>query len=204
MHGHETTSAEKGSNFSPTTSSSASVKWEIRRQLRLRFGAIGFVIGWISLYPSGVDAQLSSATGQAARYRFLKRDALDPKRKSSAPAVTDEPTGDEYEPDLLCASCGNPITTTGFAIPVEGSHRHHRVNPGGYEHHFRCFSSAFGIIPSGQLVYYFSWFSGFGWQMAHCSSCSVHMGWYFVGNSSFYGLLVGSLVEAPSGPQQSV
>ncbi len=194
MHGHETKETEKRSIF-----------WEVAvRKLHSRSSA-GFVMSLISPYSAAVNVQANTPDRAVGLYQTLKRESVDPKRSAPTPEIVekDESIPDEGHSELICTGCGNMITSTGHAIPVEGSHVHRRVNPGGYEHHFRCFSQAPGIITAGQLVYYFSWFSGFGWQMAHCSGCAVHMGWYFAGESTFFGLLVDALSERPTGSRPS-
>ena len=90
---------------------------------------------------------------------------------------------------LCCAICEYPVTSESYAIPVAGSHLHYRENPQQQRYGFRCFSAAPGCRIIGEPTSEHSWFSGFYWQFAHCRQCGSQLGWYFVGEYEFYGLI---------------
>lgn len=48
---------------------------------------------------------------------------------------------------------------------------------------------------SGEPTSYFSWFSGYLWQFALCRECGAQMGWFYDGQSKFYGLIKEQLVR---------
>ena len=99
---------------------------------------------------------------------------------------------------LVCRYCLSPITTEAAAISMDGQHHHSQCNPHGYFFHFGCFSDAPGCRIIGDPVTTDSWFNGYAWQIANCSHCQVHLGWYFSGQSpTFFGLLHNRLTHTP-------
>ena len=98
------------------------------------------------------------------------------------------------EQALLCAACSAAITDEKQAIEVGGSHHHTFFNPAGIVFELRCFQQAAGAIAQGDLSTEFTWFAGFQWQVALCSSCKTHLGWHFTSAQSFYGLIKDRLI----------
>lgn len=126
----------------------------------------------------------------------LKRGELEESPRHDVDVLS-KSTDDTGRDDLVCAVCKHRITSSSLRRAVEGQHRHTRINPHGYEHHFACFRTARGCVPVGKIVQFYSWFSGYSWQMAHCGNCSIHLGWLFHGeHDRFYGLLVDGLIES--------
>lgn len=98
------------------------------------------------------------------------------------------------EKALFCKLCGNRITVDAQAIEVNDGHHHTFFNPAGIIYEIRCFSAAEGCLQYGPFSDEFTWFAGYSWRLALCSSCSVHMGWYFSsGGTGFYGLISKNL-----------
>ena len=102
---------------------------------------------------------------------------------------------DESKSAYCCAVCQHIITSGGSAISVEGEHTHIKVNPDGRKFLLRCFSSATGCAVSGDLTSFYSWFAGYNWQFAYCRECGAQMGWFYEGQSKFYGLIKEQLVR---------
>lgn len=96
---------------------------------------------------------------------------------------------------LRCHSCENIVTDESQRISVENSHSHNRTNPSGIEYHFQCFGHAPGCSTIGTPTGEFTWFTGHKWQIAACNGCGEHLGWYFRGKSSFYGLITSRLIS---------
>ena len=96
---------------------------------------------------------------------------------------------------LRCRCCAHVVTFDSQRISVADSHSHHRSNPSGMEYHFQCFSNAPGCSARGPATFEFTWFQGYRWQIAVCKGCSEHLGWYFRGPSSFYGLITARLIR---------
>ena len=115
------------------------------------------------------------------------------------PGAVDKYKREEFESGkgkkLRCRSCEHIITEDSKRISIENSHSHNRINPAGFEYHIQCFSFAPGCTPFGEATSEYTWFSGYRWQVAVCNSCSEHLGWYFRGETSFYGLITIRLVE---------
>ena len=107
---------------------------------------------------------------------------------------TDEPTEEEEEEYLYCFVCGRIITQNRRRIPVDGAHRHTFTNPGGYRFEIGCFREARGCEQAGELTDFYSWFDGYAWRYALCAGCRVHLGWFFRGDDSFYGLVLNRLL----------
>ncbi|KAH8852833.1 Protein cereblon [Schistosoma japonicum] len=82
----------------------------------------------------------------------------------------------------VCASCGANITSSQYIVCLaqEGSSQTY-VNPSGVLHDIVTVSQ---ITPNsinliGEATAEYSWFPGYSWTIANCSSCYQHMGWLF-------------------------
>ncbi len=108
-------------------------------------------------------------------------------------------TGDPGE-HLLCRFCHAPITRTGDAIG-EGEQRYRVINPHGAQFELACFRTAPGCDIRGRATLEATWFKGFSWQLAQCSDCHEHLGWYYEhgARDSFFGLIVSKLISNPKG-----
>ena len=102
---------------------------------------------------------------------------------------------DEDHTAYCCAVCQQFITSDSTAINVEGEHIHVKTNPDGRKYLLCCYSGATGCTQSGDPTSYYSWFTGYNWQYAHCRQCGVQLGWYFEGTSRFYGIIKEQLVR---------
>ena len=112
------------------------------------------------------------------------------QKESTVETDTIDRSEEKPEKALLCKLCGNRITVAAHAIEVNDGHHHAFFNPAGIIYEIRCFSSAEGCVQYGPYSSEFTWFAGYSWRLALCSSCSVHMGWYFSsGELGFYGLI---------------
>ena len=112
----------------------------------------------------------------------------------------------EHEADIdrgkksRCRSCEHIVTDDGQRIAVDNSHSHHKTNPNGVEYHFQCFGQAPGCDAYGVATAEHTWFTGYRWQIAVCNSCGEHLGWYFRGEASFYGLITARLIQDAERP----
>ncbi|XP_032522838.2 protein cereblon-like isoform X3 [Danaus plexippus] len=96
---------------------------------------------------------------------------------------------------LCCASCATVVARREdiFAMSSEGVHANYS-NPGGYMHDIVTVSRASNTAPGGAPSSEFSWFPGYSWTVALCSSCTSHVGWRFDARrrtlrpQHFYGL----------------
>lgn len=97
---------------------------------------------------------------------------------------------------LLCSRCLHPITSRQEETAVNGRHTHVFANPGGMVFEVGCFRSASGCGHAGLPTLEFTWFDGYAWQVAVCSGCVSHIGWYYTSSDgSFYGLILNRLID---------
>ena len=101
---------------------------------------------------------------------------------------------EEGERALRCLKCGWEITTDRQRISIQDGHEHTFVNPGGYVYHIGCFREAPGCLESGEGSLEHTWFKGYAWRFAVCSSCLTHLGWSYGSDpDKFFGLILDSL-----------
>ncbi|MDY0390854.1 cereblon family protein [Desulfobulbus oligotrophicus] len=110
-----------------------------------------------------------------------------------APENNDTPVADENAKALRCTLCNTVITGQEQAVAVQGGHEHAFFNPAGIAFEIRCFRTAPGAIPQGNASDTFTWFSGYHWQIVLCINCHTHLGWRFIGDSIFFGLIASRL-----------
>jgi len=101
------------------------------------------------------------------------------------------------ERGILCRACGHVITAPRFRTTVNGRHVHTFVNPGGIEFTIGCFSDAPGCHNIGIPTLRHTWFPEYGWRIALCGDCQIHLGWQFLGENRvpFHGLILDHVVE---------
>lgn len=100
---------------------------------------------------------------------------------------------------LLCRYCGSAITQTTEKMAI-ARHEHHRfTNPAGITYSIGCFHNAPGCDIHGTPTMEDTWFGGYLWQVATCSGCHDHLGWYYENtkNQFFFGLIQSRLIESP-------
>ncbi len=96
---------------------------------------------------------------------------------------------------LFCFGCHQVITDQGKCISIQGAHTHRCVNPAAINYNIGCFSEAHGCLVTGNPSNEHTWFSGYAWQIASCSNCGNHLGWFFIGEAPFYGLILDRMVS---------
>jgi len=100
------------------------------------------------------------------------------------------------EKSLLCRACGHIISNEGERIAVNDSHFHTCMNPSDIVFEIGCFRRAPGCSQVGPAVAEHTWFTGYRWQIAVCSSCGEHLGWLFRDGDEFYGLITTRLINS--------
>jgi hypothetical protein len=117
----------------------------------------------------------------------------------SAPEPTTVPAGDpqidersepERDDRIRCAQCTQVVTAGALAVERGGAHEHTFRNPAGYSWTIRCFRDAQGCTSAGPLTAEASWFAGYQWSHALCSTCGRHLGWWFVGSGPSFVALI--------------
>ena len=105
---------------------------------------------------------------------------------------------DGDEDALLCAQCSTFVTRRAWEETVNNRTEHYCVNPLGIEFRVVSFSQAPGAKAMGPARTEASWFSGYAWRLAVCTSCGTHLGWRYEqvgGGGLFFGLIRDALIE---------
>ena len=120
-----------------------------------------------------------------------------PKHHSVPRIKTEKKFGMKGERLILCANCGNPITTSGSIIAVDEKHIHKFLNPDGITFEIGCFSSADGCSVLEESTTETTWFEGFSWSGSLCSNCFSHLGWLYESKENdFFGLIIENITES--------
>lgn len=93
---------------------------------------------------------------------------------------------DRDQPWLICRHCRSqlaPSASPGGAF----------VNPIGHVHDLVVAPCAPGAEAAGPVTTAFTWFPGYGWQLAFCRRCGSHVGWCYLATGQqrpdlFFGL----------------
>jgi len=102
----------------------------------------------------------------------------------------------DQEKVLRCRTCDFTVTTPKDRFSKDGKHHHTFFNPAGIVYEIGCFIDAPGCLIYGPLSREFTWFTGYSWQVVHCSQCLEHLGWYFsTAENGFFGLVLNRLRE---------
>lgn len=129
-------------------------------------------------------------------YSLLEKDSRKPGRISESETKDQSDEGTQKVGGLVCAWCGDIITSRESAIEVNSSHDHTFANPGGHVFHIGCFRIAPGCVVDPVKSSDFTWFQGYAWSAAVCSRCRSHLGWHFRSEADdFFGLILARLVE---------
>ena len=111
--------------------------------------------------------------------------------------LTDKQRTPNREPDkrLCCKMCGHAITHDKDRIERSGAHTHSFTNPNGLRFHIGCFVGVNGCVEIGESTNEYTWFPGYAWRIALCTSCHKHLGWKFRSDHSdvFHGLILSRL-----------
>ncbi len=112
--------------------------------------------------------------------------------------VEDETEEQNVEDDkfIRCAQCLNRIAKSTDRVVIGGGHHHTFANPHGIVFEIACFSFADGCKYIGPVSDEFTWFKGYGWKIAVCGKCLLHLGWHYTspGRDSFFGLIINRLI----------
>jgi cereblon len=98
---------------------------------------------------------------------------------------------------LLCRCCTTAITQNREKVKVGVSHDFRFSNLANIIYSIGCFRNAHGCAIAGIPTVQESWFGGYHWQLASCSVCQEHLGWYFQNTQQrfFFGLIKDRLIN---------
>ncbi|KAF4527052.1 hypothetical protein B566_EDAN001602 [Ephemera danica] len=100
---------------------------------------------------------------------------------------------------LCCQVCGSQLASTEdtFCMSVEGPQGTY-VNPSGFVHETMTVKKAKNVVMIGGASGDYSWFPGYSWTIAQCSSCNTHVGWLFTSTKlsppMFFGLSRSAII----------
>jgi hypothetical protein len=99
---------------------------------------------------------------------------------------------------LYCRLCQSPVTSADEQVVIGLSHQHRFTNPCNITYTIGCYRNAPGCAIAGFPSEEFSWFGSYRWQIALCSHCQHHLGWYYQkirAQKYFYGLISNRLLS---------
>lgn len=104
-----------------------------------------------------------------------------------------KPDDEKY---ILCLQCKNKVSQSIYKMSHQGAFDHTFLNPAGDVYHIGCFKRADGCVVIGKASLEWTWFQGCQWQVALCSHCLKHLGWYYQSEtvSPFFGLILDALI----------
>ncbi len=116
------------------------------------------------------------------------------QEKNKATEPDDTPFSLEIDDKrVICRDCMNHITHRDYMFKKDGSAVHLFENPSGIFFRIICFESAEGVVPVSDYSSEFTWFPGYKWCPVVCATCKKHLGWHYIGDRKFYGLIADKL-----------
>ena len=98
--------------------------------------------------------------------------------------------------DWLCAWCLNRVANERDRFQFGGQDEFTFSNPEGIRFDIITFLQTLGCRETGVPTLAFTWFAGHAWSYCHCADCGQHLGWYYIGEHSFVGLIKARMVRA--------
>ena len=107
-----------------------------------------------------------------------------------------EPSVGDTENDWLCAWCQNRVANEKDRFRYNGKDEFTFSNPQGMRFAIITFSQTLGCREAGKPTLEHTWFPGHAWSYCQCDHCGQHLGWYYVGQHQFAGLIKARIVRA--------
>lgn len=104
-----------------------------------------------------------------------------------------EPAPDDV---WLCWWCLNRITSEADRLVMGGASQFTFLNPEGRRFHILTFNRAPGCKQRGTPTFKHTWFPGYAWVYSICARCGMQLGWKYMGNTEFFGLIRNRIVRA--------
>ena len=97
---------------------------------------------------------------------------------------------------VRCIKCHSVLSSEEERTRINQATSHRCMNPHGHFFHVECFNDAVGAIVRGEAETFWSWFTGYAWQISECRGCGEHIGWYFSrGDAGFFGLITDRITS---------
>ena len=98
--------------------------------------------------------------------------------------------------DWLCAWCHSRVANERERFSFEGKDEFTFTNPEGIRFEILTFSKALGGHQTGIPTLEHTWFADHAWSYCHCDECGQHLGWFYIGQHDFVGLIKSRIVRA--------
>ena len=98
--------------------------------------------------------------------------------------------------DWLCAWCHQPVASENDRFSCEGKSEFSFTNPEGSFFQIVTFMRTIGCRERGVPTLKHTWFPGHAWCHCLCNQCHMQLGWYYIGPSTFAGLIRDRIVRA--------
>ncbi len=105
----------------------------------------------------------------------------------------------QEEQRILCAGCRAHVCNQDLVWRPEGSVQAY-ANPQGHLRQIITVRRAWNLSFEAWATAEFTWFSGYAWRIAGCSTCQAHLGWRYEAESGqepsvFFGLLTNAIAR---------
>ena len=98
--------------------------------------------------------------------------------------------------DWLCAWCLNRVASEKDRFSCDGKDEFAFSNPEGVHFEILTFSQTLGCREAGIPTLQHTWFPGHAWSYCQCDRCGKHLGWYYLGQHTFAGLIKRHITRA--------
>ena len=98
--------------------------------------------------------------------------------------------------DWLCAWCLNRVASEKDRFSYDGKDEFAFSNPEGIRFEILTFSQTLGCREAGIPTLQHTWFPGHAWSYCQCDRCGKHLGWYYLGQHTFAGLIKRHITRA--------
>ncbi len=97
--------------------------------------------------------------------------------------------------DWLCAWCHNRVASERDRFSFEGRDEFVFSSPEGDSFEIITFSQTFACRQSGLPTLAHTWFPAHAWSFCQCRECNLHLGWFYLGQHNFAGLIKNRIVR---------
>jgi hypothetical protein len=98
--------------------------------------------------------------------------------------------------DWFCVRCLRGVAREYDRVYRDGRSEFDFENPDGQRFHILLFADCPGGRPVGVPTELHTWFPGHAWCYCVCRGCGLQLGWWYVGECRFVGLIRGRILSA--------
>ena len=100
------------------------------------------------------------------------------------------------EGDWLCAQCLTKVANERDRFSYGGRDEFTFSNPAGISFDIITFSQTLACREKGLPTLEHTWFPAHAWSFCECAECGQHLGWFYLGEHTFAGLIKNRIVRA--------